>query len=99
MRPPAIAMLEKPLPSPSAVHSSCGPLSDHSVSKPVSVEMASRFGPRHVGQSFFEAGASPPIAVNDSAALINPRPVNNKLLHIGGLQAGGEGGGLMSDEM
>src|SRR5260370_38524092 len=57
MRPAAMEMLEKPLPTllmlltVPELHNSFGPSVGHSWSKPVSVEMALRSGPRHCGQS------------------------------------------------
>src|SRR5713226_2894978 len=57
MRPAAMEMLEKPLPTlllmltVPELHNSFGPSVGHSWSKPVSVEMALRSGPRHSGQS------------------------------------------------
>ena len=50
MRPPTTATLEKPAPRPVAVQSFGGPPAGHDVSRPVSVETPSRFGPRHCGQ-------------------------------------------------
>src|SRR5688572_9617405 len=51
MRPPFTAIDEYPTPTVSTCHSNLGPSSGHSLSRPVSRLMPSRFGPRHCGQS------------------------------------------------
>ena len=54
MREPETETVEKPWPMPWAFQARGGPPAGHSVKRPVSGEMSSRFGPRHWGQS--EAG-------------------------------------------
>jgi hypothetical protein len=48
--------LDMPRPSPLLVQSSGGPSSGQSANNPVAGETASRFGPRHCGQSSVAAG-------------------------------------------
>ena len=49
--------LDMPRPNPLVRQASGGPPLGHSFSRPVSVEMPSRFGPRHCGQSLPAAQA------------------------------------------
>src|ERR1041385_5199573 len=63
MREPEMETVEKPWPMPWAFHASGGPPAGHSVNRPVSGEISSRFGPRNCGQS--EAG---PLAKQAGAA-------------------------------
>src|ERR1044071_7365960 len=58
MRPPEIATLEKPPPSPLAFQASGWPASGHFVSNPDSWATSSRLGPRHWGHSGDAAGAA-----------------------------------------
>ncbi len=56
---PEVAMLEYPPPSPVAFQSSFGPPAGHCLSRPVSAERPSRFGPRHWGQSLTAWATAP----------------------------------------
>jgi hypothetical protein len=70
MRPPEIATLDMPLPKPDACQESVGPSSGHSCSRPFSVEIPSRLGPRQLGHSAvgaFNSAASPISDVSASA--------------------------------
>jgi hypothetical protein len=54
-------------------HNSLGPLAGHSLSRPVSVERPSRFGPRHCGQSAAVAGAAKARRMMDNAQAVPGR--------------------------
>src|SRR4029079_3886323 len=57
-RPPAIDIDEYPPPAPVAFQTRGGPLAGHCLSRPVSLEIPSRFGPRYCGQSALACAAA-----------------------------------------
>src|SRR5882672_1139291 len=97
IRPSATETVEKPLPSPVPFQTREGPSAGHSLSRLVSVEMSSRLGPRHWGQS---PGAAEAIKEAKSQRARQVEPVNDLRINRAHSRPGGDqlqDGGIRED--
>src|SRR2546427_10849847 len=80
---PTTETVEYPRPMPFAFHASGGPFSGHCLSRLLSMETLSRFGPRHWGQS--DGEAPPSLRAGGAATAAAARTVVAKAAAIRGV--------------